>query len=69
MKKNMGRIDRMIRFALAVTIAGLYFTSIISGTVALILILLMGVFLLTGLFGFCPLYFPFKISTRKKMGQ
>lgn len=66
MKKNMGLVDRMIRFVLAVVIIVLYFTKLITGTAAIILGILAVVFLLTSLIGICPLYVPFKISTTKK---
>lgn len=65
MKKNMGSLDRIIRVSLAVLVAVLYFTNVISGTWAIILGILALVFLLTSLVGVCPLYMPFKISTRK----
>ena len=66
MPKNMGTIDRVIRVVLALSVAGLYVTKHISGTAAIILGAVAGIFLLTSTIGFCPLYFPFKISTRKK---
>jgi uncharacterized membrane protein YccC len=66
MKKNMGTIDRIIRTVIAVTIAALYFTGQISGTVAIVLGIVAGAFLLTSLVGWCPTYVPFGISTRKE---
>jgi small-conductance mechanosensitive channel len=66
MKQNMGSIDRIIRVALAVVVAVLYFTNLISGTAAIILGILAIVFLLTSVVGFCPLYAPFKLSTLGK---
>lgn len=63
MKKNMGTIDRTIRILLAIVVGILYMTGNISGTVALILGIFAVVFVLTSAIGFCPLYFPFKIST------
>lgn len=66
MKKNMGLIDRLIRTVLAVVIIVLYFTKQITGTAAIILGIFAIVFLLTSLIGFCPLYVPFKLSTKKK---
>jgi fatty acid desaturase len=66
MKKNMGVLDRIIRFAAVVLVAVLYFTGVISGTWAIVLGILAAVFLLTSLIGVCPLYMPFGISTRKK---
>ncbi len=65
MKKNMGTFDRVIRILLAVVVAILYFTNQISGTLAIILGLFAVVFMLTSLIGFCPLYVPFKLSTKK----
>jgi len=66
MKKNMGTADRVIRILVAIVIAGLYFANHISGTTAIILLILAGVFILTSFMSFCPLYLPFGLSTRKK---
>lgn len=66
MKKNMGTADRVIRILAAVFIAGLYFANQISGTAAIVLLILAGIFVLTSFINFCPLYLPFGISTRKK---
>lgn len=64
-KPNMGTVDRVVRVAIALLIAALYFMNIISGTVAIILGVLAIVFVLTSMVSFCPLYLPFKLSTRK----
>jgi hypothetical protein len=66
MKKNMGIIDRVIRILVAVLIVVLYFSDVISGTLAIILLILAGIFILTSFISFCPLYFPFGLSTKKK---
>lgn len=66
MKKNMGTTDRVVRLMLVGVVAVLYFTETISGTLALVLGILAGVFLITSLVSFCPLYAPFKLSTRKQ---
>lgn len=63
MKKNMGSADRLIRTAIAIVVAILYFTGVISGTVGIVLLVLAGVFLLTSFISFCPLYAPFGINT------
>ena len=68
MKQNMGSFDRIIRVIIAIVIATLYFANVISGTVAIVLLVLAGVFILTSLVSFCPLYLPFGISTKKKAG-
>lgn len=66
MKQNMGNLDKAIRVAVAVIIAILYFTHIISGTLAIVLLILGAVFILTSAVGTCPLYLPFGISTKKE---
>jgi hypothetical protein len=65
MKKNMGKWDRIFRFALAVLVAVLYFTNVISGTPAIILGIVVLVLLITSFVGVCPLYILFGISTKK----
>lgn len=66
MKKNMGTIDRTIRVILAIVVAVLYFTKAITGTVAIILGIFAIIFIITSFISFCPLYVPFKLSTKKK---
>lgn len=56
MKKNMGTVDRGIRIAVAVTVAILFATNVIGGTLAIILSVVAGIFLVTSLVSFCPLY-------------
>lgn len=65
MKTNMGSTDRIIRIMAAIAIAVLYYSGLINGTVAIVLGVLAVVFILTSLVSFCPLYAPFKISTKK----
>lgn len=61
----MGNIDRIIRTLIAAVIAVLYFTGTISGTLGLVLLILAGIFLLTSIISFCPLYAPFGLNTCK----
>lgn len=63
MKKNMGSADRIIRFLIAAIVVVLYATGTIAGTLGIILLVLAGVFVLTSLVSFCPLYAPFGIRT------
>jgi len=63
MKTNMGIIDRVIRIVVALIFIGLYFANVITGTLAIVLLVLAGVFALTSFVGFCPLYWPLGIST------
>jgi hypothetical protein len=66
MKPNMGSTDKIIRIIIAIVIAALFLTHVISGTLGIILLVLAGIFVLTSFISFCPLYLPFGISTRKK---
>ncbi len=66
MKTNMGKFDRIFRIMVALVIAALYYFSIISGTLAMILLVLAFVFVLTSFVGVCPLYLPFGLSTKGK---
>jgi hypothetical protein len=63
MKKNMGTTDRIIRFILAAVFAYLYFGNVVTGTLGLVLVILGGVFVLTSLVSFCPLYKLVGINT------
>jgi len=63
--KNMGTIDRVVRFLFAAVVAGLYFTGQISGLAAIILGVIAAIFVLTSLFGMCPIYRIVGLSTRK----
>ncbi|WP_236975089.1 YgaP family membrane protein [Membranihabitans maritimus] len=66
MKKNMGSTDKIVRILIAALIIILYFTGTIGGTVAAVLLVLAGIFILTSFISFCPLYAPFGISTCRK---
>jgi hypothetical protein len=66
MKKNMGTVDKAIRILVAVVVVILFFAKVISGTLAIILLILSGVFILTSFLSFCPLYLPLGINTKKK---
>ena len=59
MKKNMGSTDRWIRaiVGIAIGIAGIYFQS----WWGLIAIVPLG----TAIIGWCPVYAPFRLSTKK----
>ncbi|WP_028974638.1 YgaP family membrane protein [Spirochaeta cellobiosiphila] len=65
--KNIGSLDRLIRFVLGavfvvvsiimqVSMGGLWFLGAVLGAV----------FIVTAFFSFCPLYLPFHINTRPK---
>lgn len=66
MKANMGTIDRGVRVAVALVVAGLIASGAINGILAIVLGVLAAIFVLTSLISFCPLYLPFGISTRPR---
>ena len=66
MKKNMGNADKIIRIIVAAVIAVLYFTNVISGTLAIVAGIVAVIFVLTSFISFCPLYVPFGINTCKR---
>jgi hypothetical protein len=66
MKKNIGTIDKVARILIALVIVSLYFANVISGTLAVVLLILSAIFILTSFISFCPLYLPFGINTSKK---
>lgn len=66
MKKNIGSKDRAVRIGLALLILILFFSNSITGTLAVILLIALGVLIITSFSGTCPLYLPFGINTKKK---
>lgn len=52
----MGAADKLIRLIIAAIIAILFFTDVISGTLGIVLLVAAGIFLITSLISFCPLY-------------
>jgi len=66
MKKNMGTVDKVIRILVAVVLVVLYFTHVITGVLAIILLAVAAIFVVTSFLSFCPLYWPFGLSTREK---
>jgi len=62
----MGLIDKVLRILVAIVIVALFFAKVISGVLAIVLLIFAGVFILTSLIGFCPLYKPMGMDTTKK---
>ena len=56
MKRNMGGIDKVLRFLLGVAGALLVYYEVVSGPLAYILLAVVAILILTSLIGFCPLY-------------
>lgn len=63
MKTNMGNMDRLVRIIIAIVMAVLYFTNVVTGTLGIILLVLAGVFTMTSIISFCPLYTLIGFST------
>jgi esterase/lipase len=63
MRKNMGNTDRLIRILISVVLVGLNLGGVLTGTLALVSWVLAGIFVLTSVVGFCPLYTLFGINT------
>ena len=59
----MNNLDRVIRFIIAAIVLALYYTNVIEGTLAYVLMALSVIFIFTGFVSFCPLYRIFGIST------
>ena len=62
----MGSLDKLIRTTVALIIAILYFTNVITGTLAIVLAVIAIILLLTSLTNICPIYMFLGSSTRKK---
>jgi len=65
MTKNMGTLDRVIRTVIAVIIVVLLLNGTLTGMLALLLGVFAIAFLGTSAIGWCPLYKPLGISTKK----
>jgi hypothetical protein len=63
MKTNMGGMDRIIRVLVAIVAVALYLTGTLTGTLGIVALVVAGIFLLTSVVSFCPLYTLFGIST------
>ena len=60
----MGTLDKAIRILVAILIGVLYLQNEISGTTAIVLLVIAGIFIITSFMSFCPLYLPFGINTK-----
>jgi zinc transporter ZupT len=69
MKANLHDVDKVARIILAIVVAVLYFTGVISGTVAIILAVIAAFLVVTVFIRFCPIYHFLGISTKKKIIQ
>lgn len=59
----MGSADRIIRLVIAAVLAFLFYNGTITGTLGIVAVVAAGVFALTSLVSFCPLYTALGINT------
>ena len=64
MRRNMGGMDRAVRFTIGIVMMGIGFGAM-GGGAAIAVGVIGAVLFATSLVGSCPLYIPFRISTRK----
>ncbi len=65
MKRNVGKIDRILRLVLAAAVIVLFITGQISGIAAIILGVAAGVFIFTASLGWCGVYSITGLNTYK----
>jgi hypothetical protein len=66
MRKNMGTTDRVVRTVIALVLIALIAAGQLTQTWAVVATIVAAVFLLTSAIGFCPAYWPFRISSRRR---
>jgi hypothetical protein len=64
MKRNMGTIDRVVRAIIGIVMLGVGF-GVLNGGAAIAVGVIGAVLFATSLVRWCPLYVPFRFSTRK----
>ena len=65
----MGSFDRTLRIILAIVLGLLIVFGELKGLGAIIFGIIAVIFVITGLVGVCPLYYPFKINTASEESQ
>ncbi len=65
MKANESGVDRLIRVVLGIAMLALNFAGVVTGSWGIVLLVLGGLSLITGIVGFCPLYALLKIRTKR----
>jgi len=55
MKGNLGRTHRIVRLLLGVVLGALVWAGVVTGTWAIVLGIVAGIMLLTGLLNYCPM--------------
>jgi len=66
MKRNIAKIDRLIRVTIAAFLILIVLSNYVIGPLAVVSVIISLVLFGTALFGYCPLYSMFKISSLRK---
>jgi hypothetical protein len=69
LKKNIGFFERIVRFIIAILLTSYFMAGIEVGVLSLSILVLVLALLPTSLFGFCPFYYFFDITTIKKLNR
>jgi hypothetical protein len=69
MKRNIGNLDKFLRIFFAALFVALYLTGVVKGPIGIIMLLIALMFVVTAVFGICPLYSVFGWTTRKKVSS
>ena len=64
MRRNMGNVDRGIRLIIGIVMMGVGFGAM-CGAGAIVVGAIGVVVFVTSVIGWCPLYIPFRINTRR----
>jgi hypothetical protein len=59
----MGNNDRVLRLVITAVFSVLYFQGTVDGLTGIVMLAIAGIFMVTSIFGFCPLYTLFRINT------
>ena len=65
MKKNVGSVDKIIRYILAIVLVALYYFGTLTGIWGTVALVGAAVLVLTSLFSFCGIYAIFGMNTCK----
>jgi len=63
MKRNVGKIDKIVRIIIAALLVTLFFTDVVTGTLGIVFLVLAGIALMTAIVNFCGLYALFGFSS------
>lgn len=67
MKKNMGRLDRLLRTVAGITILFFYIRGDFEDSLAPAFLVVAGALIITSIFGVCPIYSMIGINTCAKI--